>query len=253
MTLAFDTLPCPDSPLRRLDPRWKLAGLALLAAAVVAVRAWPPALAALAAAGALAALARLPVRWLLARIATVGLVLALFTLTLPFLLDGEVLCRLGPLAVTDRGVALAAALACKALALVTLLLVLLATAPLDATLKAACALRVPGLAVQLLLLTYRYVHVVADELGRLRVALRARGFRARADGHTYRTVGNVTGTLLVRSHERAERVGQAMRCRGFDGRFRSLTEFRTAPADVAFLAAAVAAAAGLVAWDLLLG
>jgi cobalt/nickel transport system permease protein len=126
---------------------------------------------------------------------------------------------------------------------------LLATAPLDATIKAAHALRVPGLVVQLTLLTYRYVHVVADELVRLRVALRARGFRSRADGHTYRTLGNVTGTLLVRSHERAERVGHAMRCRGFDGRFRSLTEFRTAAADVAFFVVAVGCAAGLLAWD----
>src|SRR5262249_24937211 len=164
MTLAFDAVPSPDSPLRRLDPRWKLAGITLLAASVVALRTWPPAVTALAAALALAALARLPLRWFLGRLAAVGLFLALFTLTLPFLLPG--------------GLALAAVLACKALTLVTLMLVLLATSPLDATLKAAHALRVPGLAVQLTLLTYRYVHVVADELSRLRVALRARGFRS---------------------------------------------------------------------------
>src|SRR5262249_34976662 len=121
------------------------------------------------------------------------------------------------------------------------------------TLKAAHALRLPGVFVQVVLLTYRYVFVVAAELGRLRVALRARGFRARANRHTYRTVGNVTGMLLVRSHERAERVAQAMRCRGFDGRFRSLTEFRTTPADVLAFVVIAGSAAGLVAWDLLGG
>jgi cobalt/nickel transport system permease protein len=133
-------------------------------------------------------------------------------------------------------------LTAKGLTLVTLMLVLLATAPLDATLKAAHALRVPGLLVQLGLLSTRYVYLLADELGRLRIALRVRGYRNRATRHCYRTVGHVTGTLLVRGYERAERVGQAMRCRGFDGQFRALTEFRTGPADVlAFLAVAAAA------------
>jgi cobalt/nickel transport system permease protein len=61
----------------------------------------------------------------------------------------------------------------------------------------------------------------------------------------------VAGALLVRSHERAERVGQAMRCRGFDGRFRSLTAFRTRPADVTFFLLTAGAAAGLLLWDLL--
>jgi cobalt/nickel transport system permease protein len=54
----------------------------------------------------------------------------------------------------------------------------------------------------------------------------------------------------VRSSERAERVGQAMRCRGFDGRFRALHEPRTEPADVLFFALVVGGAAGLLAWDL---
>jgi len=128
--------------------------------------------------------------------------------------------------------------------------VLLATAPLDATLKAAHTLRVPGLLVQLGLLTYRYVFVLGSELNRLRIALRVRGYRNRATRHSYRTIGHVAGTLLVRSVEQAERVGQAMRCRGFDGRFRSLTQFRTRAADVAAFLLIVGCSAGLLAWDL---
>jgi cobalt/nickel transport system permease protein len=74
--------------------------------------------------------------------------------------------------------------------------------------------------------------VVADEMARLRRALRVRGFRNRADAHSYRTVGQVAGTLLVRGAARAERVHQAMRCRGFDGTFRTLTTFRTKTLDI---------------------
>jgi cobalt/nickel transport system permease protein len=59
----------------------------------------------------------------------------------------------------------------------------------------------------------------------------------------------VTGTLLVRGSDRAERVAQAMRCRGFDGHFRTTTAFRTRPADVGMFLLIVGVVGGLVAWD----
>jgi cobalt/nickel transport system permease protein len=252
MTTTFDPLPCPDSPLRRLDPRWKLAALLLAAALAAAIRTLPPAGLALLGALALAALARLPPRWYLRRVAAVGLFLALFTLPLPFLLEGPgPAWRLGPVAVSWHGASVALFVAAKALTVLTFMLVLLASAPLEDTLKAAHALRLPGLLVQLAVLTYRYVFVLSGELGRLRVALRVRGYRNRANRHSYRTVGHVAGTLLVRGYERAERVGQAMRCRGFTGRFHSLARFRTTAADVAAFVLVVACAGGLLVWDVL--
>jgi len=151
---------------------------------------------------------------------------------------------------SPAGIILAALIVLKSLTIVTLMLVLWITAPLDETLKAAHALHVPGLLVQMMVLTYRYVFVLGEELGRLRIALRVRGYRNRPTLHSYRTVGHVTGTLLIRGYERAERVGQAMRCRGFDGYSRSLTEFHTRLADVAGFCAIVLAAGGLLVWDL---
>jgi cobalt/nickel transport system permease protein len=185
-----------------------------------------PAALALFGATILALVARLPLRWYAMRLGAIALLLAPFVVSLPLLLPD----RGGSFLAT--GLTLALLLAMKGLTIVTLMLVLLATAPLDATLKAAHALHIPGLLVQLAMLTYRYVFVLGAELHRLRIALRVRGYRNRASRHSYRTVGHVAGTLLVRSVEQAERVGQAMRCRGFDGRFRSLTTFRTSVPDV---------------------
>jgi cobalt/nickel transport system permease protein len=236
MTLAFSLPPRTDSPLARLDPRWKLAALLLAAVATALLRTAPAALLALAGALLLAGLARLPLRWYLGRLAALALFLVLFAAPLPFFLP-------------QGGSELALLVSTKAVALVTLLLVGLATAPLDATLKAAHALRVPGLLVQLVLLSYRYLFVLADELTRLRIALRVRGYRNRPNRHSYRTVGHVAGTLLVRGYERAERVGQAMRCRGFTGQFRSLTAFRTRPADVLLFLAVAGCAGALCCWD----
>lgn len=252
MTLALEHLPRSESTVGRLDPRWKLAALVPAVAAVALLRTLPAAATALAAALLLATLSRLSLRWWLRRLAAALVLLGLFAVTLPFLLHGPgPSWEIGPLRASMYGLTVGLLLCAKAVAILLLMLILLATAELNDTLKAAHALHVPGLLVQLLVLTYRYLFVVSSELARLRVALRVRGYRNRATRHSYRTVGHVAGTLLVRGYERAERVGQAMRCRGFDGQFRSLTEFRTRLADVLFFLTVVAAAASLLAWDFL--
>jgi cobalt/nickel transport system permease protein len=246
MTLAFSLPPHTDSPLGRLDPRWRLAGIALFVVAVALVGTLPAAGLALLGAVTLAACAQLPARWCLERFGAVAVFLALFTLPLPFLIGGDgPAVAWGPFRLTWAGARAGLLIAGRALAILIVSLALLAAGPLDATLKAARSLWVPSLFVQLVLLTYRYIFVLAGELGRLRIGLRVRGFRNRTTWHAYRTVGNLAGVLLVRGFERAERVGQAMRCRGFDGHFRTLTAFRTRPADVFGFLVLAAAAAGL--------
>lgn len=252
MTLALELLPAADSPLRRLDPRWKLAALGPAALACAVLR--TPATAALAFAASLllVALARLPWRWYLARLTAVALVLCFFVAWLPFVVRGTAPpWQLGPVPLAPEGIRAALVLTLKALAIVNLVLVLLTTAPLHATLEAAHLLHVPGLLLHLLLLTYRYAFVLAAELARVRVALRVRGYRNRATRHSYRTIGHIAGALLVRSTERAERVGQAMRCRGFTGEFHSLTHFQTTAGDLLFALVLLGGAAGLVGWDLM--
>ena len=250
MTLVFDLPAGRSSPLHRLDPRWKLAALLLAVLAVAFVRTGPAAGAALGGAALLALLARLPPRWYALRLGTALLMLAVFMAWLPFVpRPDDVTMDVGGLTLSATGLIRLGVLLAKAGAVVSLVLVLLATAPLHDTFKAAHHLHVPGLLVQLTLLTYRYVFLLAEEFDRLRTALRVRGFRNRPDLHSYRTIGQVAGTLLVRSHERSERVAQAMRCRGFAGEFRSLHAFRTTAADVVAFALIVGYAALVLAGD----
>ena len=129
MTLRFTPPPRTLSPLSRLDPRWKLAALTLAAVVVAVIHTPAAAAAALAGAAALAVLGRLPPRWWATRVVPAVLFVAVFALPPIFF---------------GRGADVALVLICKAAALVTLALVLLATAPLDATLKAAHALRTPA-------------------------------------------------------------------------------------------------------------
>jgi cobalt/nickel transport system permease protein len=186
-------------------------------------------------------LARMPWRWFGQRLLVVAVPLAFFVVPLPLLAEGW-----------GEGVRLAGLFAVKALTLATLAAILVVSAPPGITLKAAHALHVPGLLIHLALLSYRYLFVLGDELARLRVALRVRGFRNRANAHSYRTVGQAAGTLLVHGYERAERVSQAMRCRGFDGRFRSLAVFRARGVDFLLLTLMTASVLALVGLDMLL-
>ncbi|HEY8505340.1 MAG TPA: CbiQ family ECF transporter T component, partial [Gemmataceae bacterium] len=144
MTLYVEHLAPTDSPLARWDARWKLAAILLAAFAVAALRAWPPAVAACAGALVLAAVAELPGRWFRTRLFVLALALLPFLFILPLTLEGGQTWKLGPLAVSSRGVETAVLLAGKALAIGTLTLVLLATAPLTDTLAAARKLRLPG-------------------------------------------------------------------------------------------------------------
>ena len=252
MTLAFDLPGSPASPLGRVDPRWKLAALVPAVGVTAALQHVGPVLLACLGAGVLLAAARLPPRWYLGRLAVTALFLVLFVGFLPFFpREHEIPWTVGPLRISLAGSELALLITLKTFAVLTLVLVLWASAPWEVTLKAAHALRVPGLLVQLLALTTRYLVLLIEEVGRLRTALRVRGYRNRANLHSYRTVGHVAGTLLVRSAERAERVGQAMRSRGFDGHFRALVDFSTRARDVLTFAAILSTATGLLAWDLL--
>src|SRR5438105_2481234 len=129
----------PDSPLARLDGRWRLGALLVAVAAAAAVRTLPAALAAGLGALGVALLARVPWRWFAARLAVVGLLVAVFVAPMPLLAG----------ATWQEGWRLAGVALLKALALFTLAAVLLVSAPLEVTLKAAHALWVPGLLIQL--------------------------------------------------------------------------------------------------------
>jgi cobalt/nickel transport system permease protein len=229
MSLTAPDPRIPPSPLARWDARWKLA--ALIAAGGAGATVTRPMLTATALGLGLAGagLARLNPRDLAARLGLVlfGMlpVLAVFPFT------------------NENGLTLALTMTARALAVACVGLVLLRTTPMPTALAAAHRLRLPGVLVQIALLAHRYSFLFFAEARRMRVALRTRAFRAGTDLRTYRTTGQVLGTILIRGGDRAEQVADAMRARGFDGRFHTVQRFRTTAADVA----GFALVAGIVA------
>jgi cobalt/nickel transport system permease protein len=235
MTLAFDST-ASDSLLARLDARWRLAALVPPIIAVGALQSPVPLAVAAVLSLGLLILARLPQRLLLARFSAFGLFLLPFLVILPVVQGSD-------------GIDAAVKVAVRTGSIFALTLVLIGVTPLHRNIQAMQALGVPRLFTQIALLTHRYVFVLRDEFLRIRTAMRVRGFRPGTNRHTYRTVGYVAGSLLLRGEERSQRVAQAMRCRGFDGRLTSLHEFRTHRLDATFFFVSLAATALLLAGD----
>jgi cobalt/nickel transport system permease protein len=145
-------------------------------------------------------------------------VLLLF-LTLPFAVPGAPLFALGPLTASMEGVVRAVLVALKVSAAVLVLMALLGSVEPTRIGAALHALRLPEPIVRLFLLTVRYLSLIRDEARRLHDAMRARAFAPRSNRHTWRSYGYLIGMLLVRALERANRVEEAMTCRGYTGRF----------------------------------
>ena len=133
------------------------------------------------------------------------------------LLDRTPLFRLGTVTVTG-GVVSMLSLMCKGAFCLAASFLLAATTPIDALCAALRRVRVPSFLVTLLLLTYRYVSVMLDE-----VSVMTTAYRLRAPGQKGIHVsawGSFLGQLLLRSMDRAQSLYESMLLRGFAGEFR---------------------------------
>lgn len=129
------------------------------------------------------------------------------------LFDRQVLVQVGPVGVWGGWISFLSILVRFALTVSAALVMLAVTGfyPVCLALERLC---VPRVFVVQLLFLYRYLFVLATEA--LRV-VRAHSLRAvRKRGMSVRVLGSVVGQLLLRTMDRAQRIHQAMRCRGFD-------------------------------------
>lgn len=114
---------------------------------------------------------------------------------------------------------------------------LVATTPMDAICAALRKLHIPGMLVTLLLLTYRYISVMVDE-----VAVMTESYHLRAPGQKGIHIsawGSFLGQLLLRSMDRAEELYSSMELRGFKGEFYYVDRKKMTSGDWLYVAACV--------------
>ena len=114
---------------------------------------------------------------------------------------------------------------------------LMATTPIDSLCAALRRLHVPGMLVSLLLLTYRYVGVMTEELAVMTDAshLRAPGQK----GIHVLAWGSFLGQLLLRSMDRAQELYASMLLRGYHEQFHYARIRAFAARDALYLSGSV--------------
>lgn len=231
----------PDSRVHRLDPRAKIVGLVaiVLVAVTTPLSAWPVFAACLALLAAVAVTARVPPAEVWRRIRFLLPVVLLAAVFLPFARPGGAAHAFGPLTVHQAGLETAAAVAAKA-TIGTLAAVMLAvTTGFPQVLRGLEAMRAPRLLVTIAAFMYRYLFVIAEELGRMRAALASRGYDPRNALHVG-ALGRVATATFLRTHARGERVYRAMLARGYAGSMPPGRPLALGRADAVFVALVLA-------------
>lgn len=241
---------CAGAALDGTSARARLAVAGILVLIIVALNSLASLAFALAAALLLALIAGCSRRDITSRLVHVEGFLLVLMAVVPFTVQGTAILSLGPLTMSLEGLVKAGKIALKVNAAALIVLALVASLDSVRLGRALGGLGVPPAFVHLLMMTTRYVVVLRAEVRRLEEAMRARGFTARTNLHTWRSLGNLTGMTLVRSLDRAERVQDAMRARGgFHLRAPHDAEpFTRSDAFFAFTALAIAAMISGVAW-----
>lgn len=213
-----------QSPLHRVSARAKLLGAMALLIVISVAQPWMWSVApgvplsaihaaALVVVVCLVLLARIPARYLLARLLVFAVPLTLVALSIP-------------LAQGRAGGPVMAGVLTKGLLSFTVILCLAYTTSFERLLQAMRQCGAPKLMVAVLASMHRFVFVLSHELERMRRAQYARTFNCprRLSPVTVRNGSRAVGMLLVRASDRAERVHAAMIARGFDGEIRMLEE-----------------------------
>jgi len=244
--MISETFAAGHSLIHRLDPRVKIVFATAFSFTVALSQKLPSLVAGLGFAVLLILLARYDFREVGKRLALANSLILFLWIVVPWTFHGEPLFHLGPLSATKEGIALSARITLKCNAILLAFMALVASSSVSQLGHALDRMRVPPKLVYLLLITYRYIFVIGEEYRRLMRAAKIRGFRAGTNMHTYRTYAYLIGMLFVRAAARAERVRQAMLCRGFHGRYYSLRDLSVSPLDWACSALMAGAVAGLV-------
>lgn len=241
-----------ETSLSRMDPRVKVVAIFGFVAVVSSLTSRPMLMVAAALVAGLSLFSGMGPGYLLRRLLLVLPFTGAVLLILPFAVPGQAVMtlNLGPLtlAATDQGVSRAAILSLRVLTAVLAVNLLTATTPFPELMRALRGLKIPDVLVQVLEFAVRYIFVLTEEVGRMRLARKSRCFKSGGtlfNRAAFSTLGQLVGVLFVRSWDRGERIYCAMLSRGYSSSGAKVQTVGLKLADLCWGAGILAAAAGL--------
>jgi cobalt/nickel transport system permease protein len=184
------------------------------------------------------ALSRVPPRYILKSSLVVIPFVILVAAFIPFLkpdhIGGGYNLGIGKLTVSRSGLIVFENILMKSYLAVVSVIILSSTTPFPKLLRGFEQLRVPKLAIMLASFAYRYLFLLIEEFERMERARDARAYRGRWLWQA-KVIGQMIGSLFLRSYERGERVYVAMASRGFTGEIVGFGKTKFQTKDVFFL------------------
>lgn len=152
----------------------------------------------------------------------------------------------------SKGSQAAVAAFLKAFLSVLSVIILVSTTRFSSLLKGLEGLKMPQILVSMISFVYRYLFIISDEYGHIKIARESRNFGGKKRWQ-WKAIGHSVGTLFLHSFERGERVYAAMVARGYEGNIRTLGTQEIRRKDVVFVALSIIyiLSAGLISWKLL--
>ena len=115
-----------------------------------------------------------------------------------------------------EGLARGIVLMCRVLAGIATVLFLTLSTSMNKLIYAAGWFRMPGAILEVMMITYRYVFVLFDEFTTVKNAQKIRlGYSS--PGESVRSLGNLSGIILLRTVDKSEKLHMAMKSRGYNG------------------------------------
>jgi cobalt/nickel transport system permease protein len=209
------------SPVHRMAPEAKLvAALGMVVSIAITPREaiWAFATYALLI-GAIATVSRIRLGFIGLRLLAIA-PFVLFAFLIPFVATGETI-EIGFVEVSVAGLWGAWNILIKAVLGASVSILLTATTEVADIIRGLAVLHVPTLFISIATFMIRYLELISDELGRMRIAMASRGYDPRWISQM-RPIAASAGALFVRSYERGERIHSAMVSRGFNGEMPTL-------------------------------